>query len=1113
MPRTPEVCLHLDRRRFQFLNVNIRSLLLCLMRRAHSRVPSAYILSTASCLLILTFWVVSPALGQTGTATLSGTVTDQNGAVVPGVNIVVVNIGQAFRRSATTNSEGTFVVTSLPPSTYILRAERQGFGTYETTDIVLNVNDQKVLMITLKIGDISQTVLIDGTSLIEESPAVATTVDRSLVANMPLNGRSFQQLMTLSPGVVLTKASVTEQGQFSVNGQRGDSNYFTVDGVSANIGVSTTSNLGQGAGGALPGVAATGGFNNLVSVDALQEFKIQTSTYAAEFGRAPGAQVSIVTRSGTNEFRGTLFEYFRNDVLDATDWFVNSRRQKKPPLRQNDFGFVLGGPVFLPRFGEGNGKPWLSGRNRTFFFFSYEGLRLRQPLTQITEVPSLASRQNAAAQIKPFLNAFPRPNGRELGNGKAEFTGAYSDPSTLDAASIRIDHTVNNKLSLFGRYNHAPSAVEQRALAGGFSVNTISITRSTTQTLTSGATLVINARAVNDFRVNYSRNSGDNVSVVDDFGGAIPVPDSLLFPSFASSQDSLFFFSLTGVTQGLLSIGKNVTNVQRQFNLANNLSIIKGAHHLKFGVDYRRLFPKFDQLKYQLAASMGIPSAIAGRADSVSITADAGPRFPVFENLSLYAQDNWKVNRSLTLTYGLRWELNPPPSEASGNPPFAVTEVNDLSKLTLAPRGTPLYSTTYKNFAPRFGLTYQLSQRPGWQTVLRGGIGVFYDLGYGSLANAFGRFPYTSSKPTLLNVPFPITAQQAQPAPLPDPLNPAPPYGNFSAVDPDIKLPRTYQWSFAAEQSLGSSQTLSGSYVAAVGRQLLRQELLLLSAGLNPALFGGSQSRVILTRNAATSDYHAMQFQFQRRLSRGLQALASYSWSHSIDNVSNDSSQGTPIAKLDPKQDRGPSDFDVRHAFTAAVTYNIPSDTESKLGQRLLRHWFIDTIFTARTATPVDVVLSRNLGFGQFASFRPDLLQDIPLYLDDSNVAGGRRINRAAFTVPLGRQGNLGRNSLRGFSVTQLDLAVRRQFNLTERVNLQFKAEAFNIFNHPNFADPPGSLGSVSTTGVLTPNSLFGVSNQMLARSLGSGGLTGGFNPLYQIGGPRSIQLALKLQF
>jgi hypothetical protein len=1064
-------------------------------------------------LLVATLTLLAPAMfAQSATATLSGVISDQNGDVVPGVNISVINLAQGFQRTTTSNDQGIFVIPLLPPGTYVAKAEREGFTTAEVRDLVLNVSDQISIKIQLKVGGVKgQTVdIIDAPALIDESPAVSTTVDRSFVENIPMNGRSFQALIALTPGIVLTKSTVTEQGQFSVNGQRADANYFMIDGASANIGVSTSSSLSQYGPGSLPGVSAAGGFNNLVSIDALQEFTIQASTYAPEFGRSPGAQISIITRSGTNDFRGSMFDYFRNDVLDATDWFTNRSGQRKPPLRQNDFGFVVGGPIILPRFGIGGHQPWYNGRNRTFFFLSYEGLRLRQPLTQLTEVPTVAARQSAPPQIRTFLNGFPLPNGRDLGSGKAEFAGSYSDPSNLDATSIRIDHNVSSKLTLFGRYNHAPSYLQQRGLSG-FPLNSINITDFLTQTLTLGSTITITPTVFDELRVNYSKNVANNFLTADNFGGATPLVDSQLLPSFTTTRDSLFFFNLSGLTGGLLGIGKNAKNTQRQFNLVNSVSAITGNHQLKFGIDYRRVLPIFDQLKYQLAFSFaGVPGALTGIADSVSVTADIGPRFPIFNNTSLYGQDTWKVTPRLTLTYGLRWELNPPPTEANGKIPFAITGIDNLAAIALAPRGTPLYQTTHNNFAPRVGVAYQLSQRPGRETVLRGGVGVFYDLGYGLVANAFGRFPYTSSK-NLIGIPVPITPAQAEPPPFADQLNPAPPYGNFTAVDPHLKLPRTYQWNLAAEQSLGKNQTLSASYIGAAGRRLLRSEIILPSAGLNPALFGPA-SRISLNRNATTSDYHALQVQFQRRLSRGLQALASYTWAHSIDTASADSGLGAPLSKINPEQDRGPSDFDVRHSFNAAISYNLPFSRTNRTLKALSRGWFVDSIFTARSATPVDVVVSRNLGFGSF-SFRPDLLQGVPLYLNDSLVAGGRRINRSAFSIPIGRQGNLGRNSLRGFSVAQVDFALRRQFNLSERVNLQFKGEVFNIFNHPNFGDPVGLLGTASTAGVLTANSFFGQSTQMLGRSLGAGGITGGFNPLYQIGGPRSIQLALKLQF
>ena len=317
--------------------------------------------------------------------------------------------------------------------------------------------------------------------------------------------------------------------------------------------------------------------------------------------------------------------------------------------------------------------------------------------------------------------------------------------------------------------------------------------------------------------------------------------------------------------------------------------------------------------------------------------------------------------------------------------------------------------------------------------------------------------------------------------------------------DPNFKLPRTFQWNVAVERSLGSRQSITASYVAALGRRLLRIEVL-----RGPSLPNPNFSRVRVVRNDATSDYHALQLQFQRRLSRGLQALASYSWLHSIDSASAEflSPTGVSVTKIDPKTNRGPSDFDVRHSFSAAVTYDIPKPDMNRLTDAFLSNWSVDAIFRARTATPLNLIANTPALFGVGGVTRPDLITGVPLYVKDPTVAGGRLINKAAFaTPPPGRQGTLGRNSLRAFPLSQLDFALRRRFDLRERFNLQFRTDFFNIFNHPNFGDPINFLGSP----------LFGQSLQMLGRDLGGG--DGGFSPLYQIGGPRSIQLALKLQF
>jgi len=1054
--------------------------------------------------------------GQSATSTLRGSVVDENDAVIPAVNVAVINIARGILRQATTDQSGDFAVPLLPPGSYTVKAEREGFNTTEIRDVVLNVNDQVSVKIKLKVGRIAdQTVdVVESTVAVDESPGVATVVDRQFVENLLLNGRSFQSLVALTPGTVFTKSNNGfEQGQFSVNGQRSNANYFTIDGVSANIAVIASLAPGQASAGSLPGLATTGGTNNLVSIDALEEFKVLTSSYAPEFGRTPGAQVSIVTRSGTNDLHGSFFEYFRNDALDANDWFANSRGLAKPPLRQNDFGFVLGGPVILPAFGEGlPGSAFYNGRNRTFFFLSYEGLRLRQPLVGITDVPGRLARQTAAASnsvTAPYLNAYPLPTGPDRANGFAEFATSYSNPSTLNATSIRIDHLFNARFTLFGRYNYSPSETLSRAGDGLRSLNSIRAFSNRTETLTLGATNILSANIFNELKINFSNVTGKNRSSLDTFGGAAVPADSLLFPSFTSGSDAFFRLSITGGRNASIQAGTNVSNRQRQFNIVDSLSAVRGSHQLKFGVDYRLLLPVIGIRGYGQTITFGnVTNSIAALASTVQVDAQSGPQELRYTNLSLFAQDAWKTHRRLTLTYGFRWEVNPPPIELNGNFAFAVTGEENIPTMTLAPRGTPLYQTTYNNFAPRIGVVYQLMDQPGSELIVRGGAGIFYDLGNAQTANAYGAsFPFTATR-RLTNTTLPLSPAQASPPAITTNL---PVTSTIVIFDPDLKLPYSIQWNLALEKSLGAHQSLSATYLAAIGRRLLRQEALFNGASNNPVFASTS----LFIRNTASSNYQGLQVQFQRRLAKGLQTLVSYTWSHSIDIASNDSSANVPAGVIDVSQDRGDSDFDVRHSSSAALTYNLPVKRAMEFGG-LLKDWSLDSIFSARSATPVNAYFTTVAPFGIY-QLRPNRRTDIPLYIEDKAEAGGRRVNPAAFVVQTPTtQGTLGRNSVRGYPFWQLDFALRRQFRLTDRFALQFKAELFNAFNHPNFGDPrfeDMSLG-LASGGQFFPNAAFGRSTSMLGRSLASGGTgTGGLNPLYQVGGPRSIQLSLRAQF
>jgi len=1033
-----------------------------------------------SALLVTLFLVFpSPAHAQVETGSIRGSVIDPTSAVVPNATVRLSDIDRGREIRSATNNRGFYSFATVRPGHYRMEVEKSGFKLVRLTRITVNVQDNLEQNFQVEVGSVSESVTVEATSAMNTTDAtVSTLIENRFVENMPLNGRSFSSLIDLTPGVVLTATNFYDRGQFSVNGQRPDANYFTVDGVAANLGTSS-SNLGQGGAGQLPATSAFGGMSNLVSLDALQEFRIQTSTFAPEFGRTPGAQVSVATKSGTNDFHGTAFEYFRNDVLDANDWFANNKGLKKAALRQNDFGGVLGGRII---------------KDKLFFFGSYEGLRVRQPHVANTYVPTLATIQSAPAVVQPLLNAFPKPNGPDLGNGTAGFAASYSDPSSLNSYSGRADYILSNKVTIFGRYNDAPSRINQRS--GGSNYSTVQNTKYSTQTLTFGSDQVLTHRFVNEVRFNYSRSRTQSSYTVDTFGGAVPPPASILVPSIASPQNSLVDFYGDLNPFGLrFRYGRLGNNLQQQYNVTDNLSYSAATHRLKFGVDYRRLHQDSGPVGYQSVYLFGsLSNVLANTLPRALVAARNSNVELVFSNWSVFAQDTWNITRTLTMTYGLRWEYNAAPSSPNGTLPFTVNQVNDFSTMTLAPAGTPLWHPEKHDLAPRLGIAWQ----PWSKLVLRAGAGIFYDLGYGGVADATTAFPFSQSK-AVVGTSFPLNTADATPPP----FTTIPPVSYLVVVDPNHVLPRTYEWNAAVERSFASTDVISLTYVGAGGRKLMRQDFY---NAPNPSFTGLFQ----LMRNAATSSYNALQAQYRHHLSHSLQALVSYTWSHSIDDASSDVYYvNVPLDKSPSSVERGPSDYDIRHTFSAAVSYDIPGPGNNAVLKRIFGSWSTDSIIYVRSAPPVNVVTGLNPFGGLFSGStgvqRPNVVPGVPFYLDQPNAPGGKVINPAAFStpVPATAQGNLGRNALRGFGATQWDLALRRQFHFTERVSLQARGDLFNILNHPNFGSPINYLTSPQ----------FGQSTQMLNNSLGSGGESGGLNPLYQIGGPRSIQLALKLQF
>jgi hypothetical protein len=1043
-------------------------------------------------LFVVSLFLAAPGIAQSPNGTINGIVLDPSGSVIVGAEITIVNDATGVKYSGKTNNEGIYVVPNLPPGSYRLQVSRIGFKTLIKPDIVLNVQDALAINFTLPIGAASETVtVVGGAPLVNtQSASVSTVIDRQFVEDLPLNGRSFNTLLQLTPGVVIAPSNGNSPGQFSIAGQRTTSNYFSVDGVSANFGVGLSlSANGTGSGQAF---SVLGGTSSLVSVEALQEFRVETSSFAPEFGHAPGGQVILTTRSGTNDFHGGIYEYFRNDVMDANDWFADQASIPKAAERHNDFGGYLGGPIF---------------KDKTFFFFSYEGARLRLPQTEITEVPSEFARMTASSQLAPYLNAYPQPNDQTITPGvfTSQFIGSFSNSANLNATSIRIDHRINGRFSLFGRYNYAPSEAVGRPEGGTASsavLSNLSPTKTNTQTFTVGSDMLLSDKISNAVRANYSTQTASLINGLDSFGGAVPLNASLLLGALPSTKNLGAFLTFD---TGLYVLGPTVTNRTAQADVLDDLNVNLGTHQLKFGGDYWAIY--LDRKPFNFEATYISPSVESLLTSGTALILQTSAEVPArlrSDRVSLYGQDTWKVSPRLTLTYGLRWEVNPAPVALGRTTLAAWSNVTNPAELALAPSGTPIWRTTYDNFAPRVGLAYQLNGTGDF--VVRAGWGLFYDSGADSVGALAQEFPNTVTK-SIFNVSLPV-GDLTPDLPV---ISVQPPFPISTAgYSPNLKMPRSYQWNVAIEKSFGAHQVVSATYVGQAGRNLLRQEALFQP---NPNFLGD----FFLTTNDARSNYNGLQVQYRRPVVSGLQALLNYTWSHSLDNSSNDVVAGLSNTVISAANDYASSDFDVRQSFSGALSYAIPTGAKSGALGFLTKGWSIDSVIVARTGFPLNAVLTSTSPGGPFGFVfsRPDLVSGQPLFLHGSQCAsvfqglgvlalgqgcpGGKGLNPSAFSTPSSvRQGTEGRNDIPGFGLTQIDLSVGRKFPISERVNLLFRADAFNIFNHPNFTNPIANVDTGPPTFL---------SQQMLNQGLG------GLNPLFQEGGPRSLQLSLKLSF
>ena len=992
--------------------------------------------ATTHHLVCLLFMLAAVASAQTK-AQISGFVQDQSGAIIRDAAVSVANMNTGIRRNVRSNSEGFYAISSLSAGMYKITVRREGFRTMARVGVPIEATEVARVDFTLDVGSMQEVVTVEGsTSLLRmEDAAVGVQMGSDPAESLPLNGRGLQGLIELAPGVLPTPANAGEAGQFSTNGQRANTNYFTVDGVSANNGIGGSGLPGQFSGGALPAMTAIGSLHGLAGLGELQELRVQTSTFAPEFGRLPGAHVALTTRSGSNAFHGEAFGLFRHDALMANDWFANRAGLSKGEHRLADMGGVFGGPL----------QP-----DRTFFLASFERIHLRQPITFDTAVPTIR---------RGWLTAYPIANGEDLGKDAARFTAQTLSPAEVTTSSLRIDRALGTKGTMFGRFNYSPSDS-----TSGFLQRNETGFRSRALTLGS-INAVGEGRVTNDARLNVSTTSVDSRWLP---GQAETVDFERLLSPLTGGQ-RLWGLNIPGVPA--LVGGDPGTSRQTQWNFVDTVAMPAGRHDIRLGFDYQRLTPRREKGIATLVGQYpSVAAAAAGLPPNLTYgAATAGSS--LIETLSVFAQDTWHATERFNVTYGLRWEWTPPPAyrtsvPVNGAAPGTVDPSRPVSPTTPTTAvdnviGTvPDWTTRYSQFAPRLGGAYRLD-RAG-QLVLRAGGGLFYDLTFGSALDLLNGSPFNRWR----NLLGPSIAGASE--------------VTFGFAR-NLRLPYSLEWNVTLERAFGGDATASAAYVGSAGRRLLRRE-----AQLDPT---NTTPQSIIATNNGRSSYHALQLQARSRSRRGVQGVVSYTWAHAIDNGSWDSGTFVVFPGLGSAQDRGRANFDVRHNFQAALSYRLP------------RAWMLSGIARARSGFPVDIAVRENyFGLG-FDNLRPDLTGSP--WQDDPGAPGGRSLDRSAFVTPTGRQGTLGRNALNGLGLAQLDLALEREWTLSERARLRFRTEVYNATNRTSFADPVQYLS----------NPLFGQSTSLAGLMLGAGRPNSGLTPAFQPGGPRSLQLGFTLRF
>ncbi len=1036
------------------------------------------------CVFWLVVLILSVAdLSFAAQSAIQGVVRDSSGNELADAQVQIQSESTGARWRAKSDHTGNYSVPGLPPGQYKVTVRFPGFRTVSKTGAVLAPERALVLDFTLTLLTLHEVVTVTSSKDdIDPSSGESLIVTRnSPGAALPANGPDYRMLFDVMPGVVVTPAGVNDGGQFTSQGQRPNTNAFRVDGVSANTGVGGTL-PGSFPGASLPAMSAIGSTQNLGSSESTQSVELRVADFTAETGSRFGSEALIITRSGSNEFHGELSSTIRDNSWSARDWFANANNQ--PFMRPSYRGLtgVFGGPVW---------------RNRTFFFLSVDNTHLNDSGLQLTTVPSIAARRSASPALRGLLDAFGLPIGPDLSSGVAEGLIALGGNAHLGEYSSRIDQALGSWGTLFARYVRSPSSLSSSVLS---SIQGVSDWSSTTIGVTAGRA----AGIIHDIRLNDSRARFRSTYGSSPWVAAFPFAGSIL----ASGSQSPSFFSIDPFLQLLpqLAVSANVWGLsipglgqfilggygrsrQDQWELSDTMSRSVARHQFRAGLEYLRLRPSRDTpLASFLGTAPSLQALLAG--DTLAITITQSPKYGSEVQIgSFFAQDTFRLAENLNLIYGVRWELTPPVGQleiptVSGlwtGTNWKTTRSGDI-------KGAAPWPMRYGQFAPRAGLAYRL---PKSGLVLRTGAGFFFDPALGPSINPINGDPFNS---WLLS-----SGETGVDSSGVSPVSPSQPGAVSSDVlrflsgpYPALRLPASYQWRASLEKGIASRGTATLAYVGSTNRHLLGNEVY-----IDPSTAILDRA-VILTGNSST--YNALQARISGQFTRKLYGSTSYNWSHCIDDGSADSSVFLVHPGYTLREARGSCDFDVRHAVTTALSYQLPHSPISALSS-----WTVSGIFRVRTGFPINIAVDEPvLGEDFDNAGRPNLVPGEPIWLTDPSVAGHRRLNPAAFAIPpSGRQGTLGRNSIYGNGLNQLDISLRREFELFRGTSLEVGMNIFNVLNHPAFGDPVPFMSSP----------LFGQSVSMQNLMLGSGTPNTGLPPLFQTGGSRSAELRIRFFF